>query len=619
MDDVRDTRSSTKRTADSEVIDVDTMPSLDTVPSSSHKGKGAAKVARFDQPIDVDDPASWVMHASSSAGGPSGAGRAQPSLKFDGPVGVALYEQKMEVLGEEEFANVGHVVPSLGAVTTADNQPVAATASAAPAAVETRACVSKASVLAPLAVAVAPDVPSVSAPAVAPAVAAVSTDGATRGVSVGGFRSQSRSSLVRASLLRRAHKKHKFVRRAAVMSVARAPRMVAGPPSPAHAGFDLDAGASVDNGVSGGEMDGDVPVDTDFDPDSDAEPKDDAAVDIVGTAKDASVGTATAAVMDEASATQSASVASGVVPAIVAAVATPPPGVSSAPANTSTEPLPAAKAANDAETLAEQLAARSRNPRIFPVTSFWLPGAQAVLSAAHAHQAAALPPVPPPSARRSLPLSVPVFPVPQATAPSQPTVHGSQSRPAESVDDSSEDMDDDELVAAYITPPASPLLALPAASPRRPRPSPGQRRRANEARAVRAATAAASSAGVEHELPPALLRDLQDALRNGFSSVRRELTRLRVELVVVKSQSASTLRRIDGIAAAADGRESGSGVVLERLAVVDSAVRDLSERLSATRTGATGADEESATANSVALVAEIKVSSCPPFLSSLSP
>jgi len=142
--------------------------------------------------------------------------------------------------------------------------------------------------------------------------------------------------------------------------------------------------------------------------------------------------------------------------------------------------------------------------------------------------------------------------------------------------------------------------------PRRTQCSSGKHRREDNSRTVRAAAAGAASSGdVEIEPVSLALHDVHEALRNGFSSVRRELTRLRGQLVVVKSQSASTLRRIDGVAAAADGRESVNGVLLERLGVLDRAVQSLGERLPSTD-GRTPA-RDGASGNSMELVVEIKV------------
>jgi len=86
--------------------------------------------------------------------------------------------------------------------------------------------------------------------------------------------------------------------------------------------------------------------------------------------------------------------------------------------------------------------------------------------------------------------------------------------------------------------------------------------------------------------------------------VRRESGRLRAELVVVKSQAASSLRRMDGIAAAADGTQSGSGVVLERLSKLEMLLQALNERLP--KEGGDKADG-GRVANTLGLVNEIKV------------
>ena len=102
------------------------------------------------------------------------------------------------------------------------------------------------------------------------------------------------------------------------------------------------------------------------------------------------------------------------------------------------------------------------------------------------------------------------------------------------------------------------------------------------------------------------LKDLHEALRGGLSSLRREFTRFRAELVIVKSQAASSLRRMDGIAAAAEGREARAGVVLERLGELSKDVQDLSGHVTKTTTNGTGCHEGGG-GDSVALVTEIKV------------
>jgi len=171
--------------------------------------------------------------------------------------------------------------------------------------------------------------------------------------------------------------------------------------------------------------------------------------------------------------------------------------------------------------------------------------------------------------------------------------------------DSSSEMDDDALVAAYITPPAS-----PAASPRDSRPASGQRRRSIRVRAPRGGAAAARAflASQDDDEPSAItLHDVHQAVRNGFSSIRRELTRFRTELVVVKSQSASVLRRVDGLSAATDGSQAGNGAMLERLANVQTALNNLGNRHQVGHAGdADGGVVETSSAN---VINEIKVSS----------
>jgi len=181
-------------------------------------------------------------------------------------------------------------------------------------------------------------------------------------------------------------------------------------------------------------------------------------------------------------------------------------------------------------------------------------------------------------------------------------------------DGSSSDMNDDDLVASYIAPPAS-----PAASPRATHPSAGSRRRSGGSRGTRGTRVAAAGTGTVAATASAAVgvgeigqhaaeRDeILRAVRNGFSSVRRELTRFRAELVVVKSQAASTLRRMDGLAAAADSSEAGSGALCERMGEVEKAVTSLGDRLPAAQRGV--ADGTSDAGQSVCVITEIKVCS----------
>ena len=272
-------------------------------------------------------------------------------------------------------------------------------------------------------------------------------------------------------------------------------------------------------------------------------------------------------------------------------------------------------ARNAADELAERLAAYQRNPRILPAAC-WFPNAESVLAVAQASRTAAgLPPLAPSLPNNAVRSGANSSASPEAVAtlppppPHRRTAAEQTTSPAASLriddEDSSSDMDDDALVAAYITPPASPT-----ASPRYTRPASGQRRGSNRVRSSRAGAAAArASVAVQDddERSSISMRDLHQALRNGFSSVRRELTRFRTELVVVKSQSASVLRRVDGLSAAADGSHSGNGAVLERLAQVQSVVNNLGSRLQEGH--AVIADGSGVKTNSASVIHEIKVSS----------
>jgi len=174
-------------------------------------------------------------------------------------------------------------------------------------------------------------------------------------------------------------------------------------------------------------------------------------------------------------------------------------------------------------------------------------------------------------------------------------------------------MDDDASVAAYITPPASPRFS-PMVSPRLCRSVPGNHRRTTTSRAPRTTAApatvgAAAGAADNVEQDSLTLRDLRVALRTGFSSVRRETVRLRTELVVVKSQAASSLRRMDGIAAAADGTQSESGVVIERLSKLEMMLRGLDERLP--KNGGGDKADGGRVTSTLGLVDEIKVRARP--------
>jgi len=311
---------------------------------------------------------------------------------------------------------------------------------------------------------------------------------------------------------------------------------------------------------------------------------------------------------------------------------------------------PPVRTPRESDSLAERLAARSRNPRIFPVTC-WTPAAASASASRPPQVSGALPPTAPPTPRRvaslgvdagllwqhigvlpaaaatappppppsaSVPLSplasVPLSPLASAAPPRRSSAGRSLPPPSPTPsldDDSSSDMHDDDLVAAYITPPASPTASA-LQSPRFARPSSGKRRRSSGRRAAQASRAAiatvlAPAAPVVDGRDQSLsLDDLHDTIRSGFASVRRELTRFRGELVVVKSQAASSLRRMDVLAASADGSQAGNGVMVERLMQVEKALKDVGNRI-LTKAGEGDAPGVGAQADSVPVINEIKV------------
>jgi len=541
------TRSSTKRAANEGVIEVDALPTVQAAPTFSGKGKGPAKVARFIDYIDVDDPETWAAPMLSSSGG-SASGAAFVENQ-------AYAKTAVDNDGEDGSALKAGVVKTTNVVRT-DTNPLSI--ADAPVAVPAFVAGSAGSKV------LASQVPPVP--------------GAVRGPGTHGRRARSHAKEIRAGLPRR-FRNGKFVRRAAVMTVVPVPRMVARPPTPPRTGSGSNSGDAFYTEESGD--------DNDFDAGTDAGSggiETDADAGHVADADEADGGQENANDNGDEHGTDDAS------QDVAARRQVPTPS---------------------AGELAQQLAARQCNPRVF-TAACWMPDAQAVLAAAQVSRSG-LPPIAPPSARRAVPVSATVRPVSNQNAPPSRSVPVSQSPVDEAEDVSSSDMDDDALVAAYITPPASPLPAsveeAPHQSPHRARTLSRKRRRGSGTPPVHAAAGAASSAPGEIEPVSLALHDVHESLRSGFASVRREITRMRAELVIVKSQAASTLRRIDGIAAAADGRESGSGVVLERLQVLDNSVRGLSERLPSSSPGGT-ADGDGATRNCVELVAEIKVRVC---------
>jgi len=122
--------------------------------------------------------------------------------------------------------------------------------------------------------------------------------------------------------------------------------------------------------------------------------------------------------------------------------------------------------------------------------------------------------------------------------------------------------------------------------------------------ATASAAVAAHSAGDDG--PALTLQDVRNSICNGLSSVRRVMTRIRAEMVVVKSQAASSLRRMDGLATVADGSQSSNEAVLERLAELETTFNGFGRRLPSVHAGAEhGANAEAAT---VRTISEIKVS-----------
>ena len=105
------------------VIDVDALSQVGVTPSAkgkavavakreppSAKGKAVAKRVPVDEIIDVDNPHKLTGSAAAasvptsvvglSAGGPSQL----PQMKFDGALGVTLYEQKLDVMAQDAEA-----------------------------------------------------------------------------------------------------------------------------------------------------------------------------------------------------------------------------------------------------------------------------------------------------------------------------------------------------------------------------------------------------------------------------------------------------------------------------------------------------------------------------------
>jgi len=608
------------------IIDVDAIPSTPSPPSFA----GMPGNVPVDEVIDVDDPDTCTRLSPPSAAMSSGNRREQPAMKFGGELGKVLYAQKTEVL-EEEAAAVNAASVAAGAASA-----IAPSAALSPAATGPRVttlgeavAVARSEIISERAEQLnmpwPPTVAGASAagPSAMPEAnvgqsdrtAAVPEGVAVSTTPVDGQHASPRPrkmarvvgsvagvpSMVAMPAVSRGRSRSKcdnrlrqprkvFVRKAAVMSAV--PRMVAGPPTPPPSGTGSGSGDHESSSGAGPNTDSD---DRDFGAEFDADVSDDGG-DNRGDAGD-HVGDI---VIDQDD--------------IAGAGATGDDVVVSRTEKRKAGDSAAAGTAAASDELARQLAARSRNPRIFPAAC-WIPGAHAVLSAARAPRHG-LPPVAPAAVPAGA--SMGMYPInsPEIASTMAPLPSSSMQSPgvAGAGEESSDEMDDDALVMAYVTPPASPAPVMtPTVSPARPRSSSGPRRRADDPRSIRAAAAATAAAVSGAAATPAAmqsdvtLRNLYDAVRNGFSSVRRELTRMRAEVVIAKSQAASTLRRMDGIAVAMDGREVGTGEVLGRLGELDKALRAITERITIPRNGDSG--DQATGKDSLALMVEIKVRS----------
>jgi len=613
------------------VIDVDALLQDGVTPSAEGKvvakcepqlakSKAVAKRVPEDEIIDVDNPhkskgSVAVASVPTSAVGSSAGGQSQlPRMKFDGALGVTLYEQKLDVMAQDAAAasepvRASKMPPASGVAQIAGAPPSAHrghTMTLGEAVAKAREEI-LAERVNQLNMPWPPNVAGMTARPDAPAPPGASPPHAASGAGTGDAGS---SSMAPASALggpsdarpskvahlaapeqevrpskvarlaavvhvagpavtpgvQRTRSRSKWDRRepttrrkAAVMTVVRSvPRMIAYPPTPPPSGGPShDQGSGSGDGLSGSETGtGDKQGS-----DTANGNGDDGGWVVGGGSGLESGGDADAAADDTA-----------------------------------------------ADKLAAELSARGHTPRLL-AASCWFPGASAVLAAATVPHAG-LPPIAPVSAPVVVPAGVHLSAsrVRTSTPPPAEPVREATPLPPAVEEESSEDMDDDELVMAYVTPPASPApVATPSASPRLPRPSSGTRRRAAEARtARRAAATTAAARATETQEDSVTAQDVLDALRSGLSSVRREITRFRGELVVVKSQAASTLRRVDGLAAAADRREPGSDAVLERLGQLDSAFDNLRKHVS--RAPVASMVTNAAGTDSVALVAKIKVS-----------
>jgi len=331
-------RSSTKRAADDKVIDVDALPAVVATPSFSNKGKGPAKVSRFNDTIGVDNLETYTTPVPSSAGGPSG--------------GFPSWEQKAVSQLQELEANDNEMVHPTRAVMTANVAPADAephTAEEAPS------------------VEAVPAFVSVPAGAKAYVSSAPSIVDTVRGSGLAPRRSHRRAREVRASAPRRI-RKSKFVRRAAVMTVVPVPRMVAGPPTPPPSGSVSDGGADHSDYVSGDDLEYDAVADADAGNVGEREVENAGASTNRGNTEHP---------LPPASVPSTYPLPPASVPSTSPAVA-----VHGSPdEEVSTGALPMVQEPVNAGAFAQQCAENGHNPRVM-TAAFWMPGAQAVLAAA---------------------------------------------------------------------------------------------------------------------------------------------------------------------------------------------------------------------------------------------
>jgi len=559
-------KTPTEYDEDDLVIDVNDLPSDAVTPSSkgfpaSSKGKQVANAVPRHDVIDIDDPNTWACHAPTAAGHSSSAGPQEPSMKFDGALNAVLYYQKMDVKIQDaqaaRAASANAVVPP-GASNFVD----------------TRA---RAMALGELAVGASPsgDVASSPGDAASYYVGAAAYDATPAPAASTPFeplvaRSGKVARLAAPTYVPGAvvlpsgkHGRRRLkwnarpalVRKAAVMSVvSSAPRMMdytsTRPASVCTAGNRALAG-DTDFGAGTAHIDGRRGVDSDssfvLHGRRGGQSADEGAVASPSSRiRDGGDGNGGSGSRGGGGGGTDGSGASGGVDGGGGGsgsggrnvhngrgVGDGGDGGGHGDHDSGTARRRAAAAASDA--LANRLAASSSNPILSPA-GFLAPGAPAVLVSASVARAGR-----PPAALGSAHGLI-LFGISSSTLPVRATTpRQTRSSPAHSLvpagsdedDGSSGEMDDDALVMAYVTPPASPASqATPSSSPLRARAPSRKRCRESHSRmaceaSMPVAAGAAGEAGTEE--PDMDIKDLFEALPRGLSSLRRESTRFRPE------------------------------------------------------------------------------------------